>query len=90
VAEWLEAQAAGGYLTYHPDGGRFSPPAEVAAVLADEAGTMLVGGFAQMLLARARLAELEAEVDDAEAAADLHRAERARWSGTPRSTSWPG
>jgi hypothetical protein len=54
VAEWLKAQAAGGYLDYHPDGGRFSLPPEGAAVLADEHGTKLVGGFAQMLLAMSR------------------------------------
>jgi SAM-dependent methyltransferase len=54
VAEWLKAQAAGGYLDHHPDGGRFSLPPEGAAVLADERGTMLVGGFAQMLLAMSR------------------------------------
>jgi hypothetical protein len=54
VAGWLKAQAAGGYLAYHPEGGRFSLPAEAAAVLADEHGTRLVGGFAQMLLAMSR------------------------------------
>jgi hypothetical protein len=44
VAEWLKAQAAGGYVTYHPESGRFSLPAEAAAVLADDGGDRLRSG----------------------------------------------
>jgi SAM-dependent methyltransferase len=46
LREWLSAQAAGGFLTYHPDGGRFELPIEHAAVLADDdSPASLIGGF---------------------------------------------
>ena len=41
--EWLVAQAAGGYLDYDSAGGRYSLPAEHAAVLG-----MVIGGFELM------------------------------------------
>jgi SAM-dependent methyltransferase len=46
VREWLSAQAAGGYVTYDADSGRFSLPAEQRMVLADESSPVfLAGGF---------------------------------------------
>jgi SAM-dependent methyltransferase len=46
LREWLAAQAAGGYLTYHPDGERFELPDEHAAVLAvEESPANVMGGF---------------------------------------------
>ena len=36
VREWLNAQAAGGYVTYDADSGRFTLPPEQALALADE------------------------------------------------------
>ncbi len=36
VREWLNANAAGGYVTYHADTGRYSLSPEQALVLADE------------------------------------------------------
>ena len=36
VREWLNAQAAGGYVDYDPDSGRYTLPAEHAVALTDE------------------------------------------------------
>src|SRR5829696_2850259 len=35
VREWLNAQAAGGFVTYDPESDRYTLPAEHAVVLAD-------------------------------------------------------
>ena len=46
VREWLAAQAAGGYVSYDPDTGRYTLPAEQAAALADEESPFfMLGGF---------------------------------------------
>ena len=46
VREWLAAQAAGGYLDYHPDSGRYSLPPEHAMALAvEDSPVFLQGGF---------------------------------------------
>jgi hypothetical protein len=87
VAEWLKAQAAGGYLAYHPGSGRFSLPAEAAAVLADEHGTMLVGGFAQMLLAMARDWVLVEEGFRSGRGVGWHEHSPEHWDGADQSTS---
>jgi 2-polyprenyl-3-methyl-5-hydroxy-6-metoxy-1,4-benzoquinol methylase len=46
VREWLAAQAASGFVTYHADQGKFSMTPEQAAVFAvDESPANVVGGF---------------------------------------------
>ncbi len=46
VQEWLSAQAAQGYLTYHPDTQKFSLSPEQAMVFADEESPVIMtGGF---------------------------------------------
>jgi 2-polyprenyl-3-methyl-5-hydroxy-6-metoxy-1,4-benzoquinol methylase len=46
VTEWLNAQAAGGYLKCDPEAGTYELPAEHAMVLADEdSPVFLAGGF---------------------------------------------
>ena len=46
VREWLNAQAAGGYVTYHADAGRYSLTPEQAFALAnDESPAYLPGAF---------------------------------------------
>jgi len=62
VAEWLANQAAGGYLDYEPASGRFSLPAERAAVLADETSPAFMGGAFQSIAAIFTSAERLAEV----------------------------
>lgn len=46
VREWLRSQAAGGYVTYHPETERFSLSPEQTLVLADEnSPAFMLGGF---------------------------------------------
>ncbi len=46
VREWLSAQAASGFVTFHPADARFGLSAEQAAVLADkDSATNMTGGF---------------------------------------------
>jgi 2-polyprenyl-3-methyl-5-hydroxy-6-metoxy-1,4-benzoquinol methylase len=45
VREWLNAQAAGGYVTYDPASGRFTLPPEQALALADESSPASVPGL---------------------------------------------
>jgi SAM-dependent methyltransferase len=51
VTEWLAAQAASGYVTYHPDGERFSLSPEQAFALAHEDGPMYLPGAFQVMVA---------------------------------------
>jgi SAM-dependent methyltransferase len=46
--EWLNAQAAGDFLTYHPDSGRYELPAEHAVALTDETSPAFLPGFFQL------------------------------------------
>ncbi|HET7043537.1 MAG TPA: methyltransferase domain-containing protein [Gaiellaceae bacterium] len=50
VREWLNAQAAGGYVAYDPDSGRYALPPEQAAALADESSPAFLPGFFQIAL----------------------------------------
>jgi SAM-dependent methyltransferase len=50
VREWLNAQAAGGYVEYHPDSGRYTLPAEHAVALTDESSPAYLPGFFQIAL----------------------------------------
>ena len=47
VREWLNQQAAGGYVDYDPDSGRYTLPAEHAAALTDESCPAYLPGFYQ-------------------------------------------
>jgi SAM-dependent methyltransferase len=49
--EWLNAQAASGYLTYDPESGRYTLPPEQAAVFADESSPVFMTGGFQLLQA---------------------------------------
>lgn len=48
VREWLNAQAAGGYVTYHPDTDTYELPTEQATVLADEQSTVFLADVWQI------------------------------------------
>ena len=54
VAEWLAGQAAGGYVTYDPDTGRYLLTEEQALALADEHSPAFVCGGAQLALGALR------------------------------------
>lgn len=47
--EWLRHQAVSGYVDYDPAAERFALPAAAAAVLADDAQSGVIDGFAAML-----------------------------------------
>jgi hypothetical protein len=53
VGEWLNAQAASGYVDYDAATGRYALSPEQAAVLADESGPTFVGGGFQVALGAA-------------------------------------
>ncbi len=50
VREWLNAQAAGGYVDYDPDSGRYSLPPEQAVALTDKTSPAYLPGFFQIAL----------------------------------------
>jgi SAM-dependent methyltransferase len=50
VREWLNAQAAGGYVTYDPDSGRYTLPIEHAIAMTDESSPAYLPGFFQTAL----------------------------------------
>jgi SAM-dependent methyltransferase len=60
VREWLNAQAAGGYVDYDAGGDRYSLSPERALALADESSPAFVGGAFQLALGTLRsTAEIE-------------------------------
>jgi 2-polyprenyl-3-methyl-5-hydroxy-6-metoxy-1,4-benzoquinol methylase len=48
VREWLNAQAAGGYVTYDPDSGRYTLPPEQTVALTDSSSPAYLPGFFQI------------------------------------------
>ena len=50
VREWLNAQAAGGFVSYDPDSGRYTLPPEQAMALTDENCPAYLPGFFQIAL----------------------------------------
>ena len=50
VREWLNAQAAGAFIDYDPDSGRYTLPAEQAMALTDESSPAYLPGFFQIAL----------------------------------------
>ncbi len=50
VREWLNAQAAGEFVNYDPDSGRYALPPEQAVALTDESSPAYLPGFFQIAL----------------------------------------
>ena len=50
VREWLNAQAAGGFIAYDPDSGRYALPPEQAVALTDPDSPAYLPGFFQIAL----------------------------------------
>ena len=50
VREWLNAQAAGGYVSYNPDSGRYALPPEQTVALTDPDSPAYLPGFFQIAL----------------------------------------
>ena len=61
VREWLNAQAAGGYVEYDPDSGRYALAEGTAATLADESSPVYLAGLFQLALGLVLEAPLVAE-----------------------------
>ncbi len=57
VREWLNAQAASGYVTYHPESGRYSLTPEQALAFADEDGPAFLVGAFQTAVAAGRIVD---------------------------------
>jgi DNA-binding IclR family transcriptional regulator len=53
VREWLNAQAAGGFVEYDPDSGRYTLPPEQAVALTDADSPAYLPGFFQIALGSA-------------------------------------
>jgi SAM-dependent methyltransferase len=53
VREWLNAQAAGGYVAYDPAGGTYALPPEQEVALTDESSPAFLPGFFQLALGAA-------------------------------------
>ncbi|HUE40212.1 MAG TPA: methyltransferase domain-containing protein [Candidatus Binatia bacterium] len=50
LREWLNAMTTAGYVVHDPASGRYTLPAEHAAVLADETSPFFLGGFLEMIV----------------------------------------
>jgi SAM-dependent methyltransferase len=61
IREWLNAQAAGGYVEYDPEIDRYTLPPEHAMVLADETSPVFMPGGFQVALAAAKASHKIAE-----------------------------
>jgi SAM-dependent methyltransferase len=57
VREWLNAQAASGYVTYHPESGRYSLTPEQAMAFADEDRPAFIVGAFQTAVAAGRIVD---------------------------------
>jgi SAM-dependent methyltransferase len=57
VREWLNAQAASGYVTYHAESGRYSMTPEQALAFATEDGPAFIVGAFQTALAAGRIVD---------------------------------
>jgi 2-polyprenyl-3-methyl-5-hydroxy-6-metoxy-1,4-benzoquinol methylase len=57
VREWLNAQAASGYVTYQPESGRYSLTPEQALAFADEDGPAFIVGAFQTAVAAGRIVD---------------------------------
>ena len=55
IREWLNAQAAGGYVEYDPHAGRYTLSAEQAMLLADEDSPVFIVGAFQTAIAASRI-----------------------------------
>jgi ubiquinone/menaquinone biosynthesis C-methylase UbiE len=79
--EWLKHQAVSGYVGYDPATERFELPAAAAAVLADDAQSGLVDGFASMLASMTSDNVLVAEAFRTGAGVGWHQRQAEHWRG---------
>ena len=76
--EWLNAQAAGGYVDYDPDSGRYTLPPEQTVALTDAESPAFLPGFFQIALG---------SVLDSPRIVDAAYGQVVAWDGTSMSTT---
>lgn len=82
LAEWLRGQAAGGYVEYEPDTGRFGMTEEQAFALADPNGPVYVPGAFVLALGALRAEPRIAEAFRTGAGVGWHEHDRDVFTGT--------
>lgn len=82
VLEWLNNQAAGGYINYDPVQGRYELPAEHVAVLVDEASPVFLAGSLGGLTAIYRIEDRLAEVFKSGGGIGWHEQDQSLFYGT--------
>jgi SAM-dependent methyltransferase len=85
VREWLNAQAAGGFVTYDPETDRYTLPAEQALVLASDDGPVDLAGMIQGAVAVIAGWERIAERFTAGGGVGWHEHHHDLWHGTERA-----
>jgi SAM-dependent methyltransferase len=84
VAEWLAAQAASGYVSYDPDGERFSLSPEQAFALAHEDGPLYLPGAFQVMVAAVKDEPKVTEAFRSGAGVGWHQHDPELFAGTER------
>ncbi len=84
VREWLNAQAASGYVTYHPESGRYSLSPEQALVFATEDGPAFIVGAFQAALAAGRIVDRLTEAFRTGEGVGWHEHDHALFHGVER------
>ena len=84
VREWLNAQAAGGYVTYEADSGRYSLTEEQAFALADESSPAYVPGAFQLVTSAVKAEPRITEAFRSGAGFGWHEHDSGLFEGTER------
>jgi 2-polyprenyl-3-methyl-5-hydroxy-6-metoxy-1,4-benzoquinol methylase len=84
IREWLNANAAGGYVTYHADTGRYSLSPEQALVFADESSPAFFQGAFQTALAVTKIEPKLAEAFRSGAGVGWHEHDHQVFHGVER------
>ena len=84
VREWLNAQAAGGYVTYDADSGRYSLSEEQAFALADESSPAYVPGAFQLVTSAVKAEPKITEAFKTGAGFGWHEHDHGLFEGTER------
>jgi SAM-dependent methyltransferase len=84
VREWLNAQAAGGYVTYHADAGRYSLTPEQAFALADDTSPAYLPGAFQLVTSAVKSEPKIAEAFRTGAGFGWHEHDHGLFEGTER------
>lgn len=84
VREWLNSQAAGGYVTYDADSGRYSLSEEQAFALADESSPAYVPGAFQLVTSAVKAEPKITEAFKSGAGFGWHEHDNGLFEGTER------